>query len=203
MNVILLANWGLGLEILKTLHELPAISIKKVVTGYEPATADPWRNAVYDFARQQDYPTFDQKELDWQELAGEIRSNDIDLLVVHAYMRKIPREAYAAPRLGSINVHASLLPRHRGPAPTYWVLKNREQVTGLTCHYIGEDYDCGAIITQVTVPVLPEDDLASVIERQKLVVKELLSEALKRINDPNFKPALQDEALATYAPRPI
>jgi len=202
MNIILIANWGLGLEILKVLHQMPDIHIAKVITKYDPASSEPWRNAVHHFSKQCGYETAHQDEISFADLKDEIMQHDIDLLIVHAFMKKIPRLVFTAPRYGSINIHPSMLPRYRGPSPSYWVIRNREKSTGLTCHYLDDGLDTGNIINQVEIPVIPGDTVDAIINRQKKVVRDLMTESLQRICDRNFQPAMQDEALATYAPRP-
>ncbi len=201
MKVILLVNWGVGLEILKALHCLSDIEIALIVTRYIEKSRDKWDNAVYDFSCKQGYKTIQQEKISFCELKEEIEQSEIDLLISHAFMRIFPKEVFSVPKYGSINIHASLLPKYRGPSPTYWVLKNREKVTGLTCHYIDEGTDTGDIIFQVKVPVKSDDTVNSIIERQKTAVKELMIESLSRIKEPSFHPIPQISALATYAPK--
>ncbi|MBW2618917.1 MAG: hypothetical protein JRC92_08590, partial [Deltaproteobacteria bacterium] len=120
----------------------------------------------------------------------------------HAYMKILHRQIYTASTFGGINIHPSLLPRHRGPSPTYWVLKNKEPETGLTCHYIDDGIDTGEIISQVSIPVTPHDALGSIIEKQKRALWTVLPQALDRVKDPTFAPRPQDNSQASYAPRP-
>ena len=128
--------------------------------------------------------------------------SEIDLLISHAFMRILPRKVFAAPKYGSINIHPSLLPKYRGPSPTYWVLHNKENVTGLTCHFIDKYIDTGDIIHQIEIPVKSGDTIASIIERQKPLVVELLFKSFSKIRDQNFRPITQQNRLASYAPRP-
>ncbi len=199
----MLANWGLGLEVLKVLHWLSNVEIAMVVTRYCQNSCDKWDNAVYDFSRKQGYRTTVQENISFCQLRDEIVQSEIDLLISHAFMRILPKKVYSAPKYGSINIHASLLPKYRGPSPSFWVLKNREKETGLTCHYIDASIDTGDIIYQVSIPVEPQSSLESIIESQKRIVPKLLTEAMVRIADNDFSPTPQDSALASFAPRPV
>jgi methionyl-tRNA formyltransferase len=201
MKIILMANWGLGLEVLKSLHRMPDADLKLVITQYLEGSDDPWFNSVHDFAVGKGYPTAIQNSLCFEDLRRMIVALGIDLLVCHAYMRILPRDVFSAPLHGSINIHPSLLPKYRGAAPTEWVLRNGDKVTGLTCHYIDDGIDTGDIIHQLEVPVETGDDIGALIEKQKLIVGPLLSESLSRIMDPNFRPTRQKSQLAGNAPK--
>jgi len=201
MKVILLANWGMGLEILKVLHSLPDVVISMVVTKYRKDSKDKWENAVYNSSIENDYPTINQEEITFTEIIKEILNSNIDLLISHAYMKKLPKDVFSKPSYGSINIHPSLLPKYRGPSPAHWVLQNRDSITGLTSHYIDENLDTGDIIYQVKIPVGTEDTVDSIIERQKTVIKELVIESFKLIRDPNFIPISQISSHASYAPK--
>lgn len=200
-NCALLANWGVGAALLKALLEREGVSVRFVVTTWDDDATDPWRNAVRDLARENGIPCHPER-LPFGELSELIRAGEIDLLLVHAGRRILPEEVFAAPRRGSINFHPSLLPRHRGAAPNYWVLKNRESRTGMTSHVIDAGMDTGPIIAQVPVPVEPDDTLAGIVEKLKLLVPDLLRVTLERLDHPAFTPEMQDENMATYDPRP-
>jgi methionyl-tRNA formyltransferase len=202
LQSVVLANWGLGREVLKALLEVPEVEVKLVVSRWHEGHPDRWYNVVYDFAIEKNIPVAPEEHFSREELIGYITSEQIDLLVVHAYMRLLSPGVVSASRLGAINIHPSLLPRYRGPSPTYWVLRNKEAVTGLTCHFIDEGYDTGPIIYQVEVPVDEEDTFDSILEKQKAVVRELVERSIRRIIDPEFMPRQQDETRASYAPRP-
>ncbi|MCP4351316.1 MAG: hypothetical protein GY795_38110 [Desulfobacterales bacterium] len=202
MKVVLLANWGLGLEILKILHSLSDIDICMVVTRFNQNSADKWENAVYEFSCKQGYRTINQENISFDMLKDWIVQSETDILITHAFMRILPNNVLILPKHGTINIHPSLLPKYRGPSPTFWVLRNREKSTGLTCHYMDEGIDTGDIIYQTDIPVKPDDTVGSVIERQKTVIKELITESLSRITDSRFQPIPQISEHATYAPRP-
>jgi methionyl-tRNA formyltransferase len=117
-------------------------------------------------------------------------------------MRILPKSIISLPKYGTVNIHPSLLPKYRGPSPTHWVLKNKEDRTGLTCHYMDEWLDTGGIIYQLEISVKSKDTFASILERQKMIIEELLLESITRILDHSFRPTPQASELASYAPRP-
>jgi methionyl-tRNA formyltransferase len=202
MRVILLGNWGIGLEILKVLHRMPNIEISTIVTRYKDRSPDKWHNVVYNYAYQCGYKIIVEDDNLLGVLQEEVVEANVDLLISHAFMKILPKQIFLAPTYGSINIHASLLPKYRGPSPTYWVLKNREKITGLTCHYIDEGIDTGDIIHKIEVVVNSDDNLESVINKQKAIVADLITESLLRIKDEHFRAVPQVSKLATYAPRP-
>jgi len=196
-------NWGLGLEILKTLDIIKAVRICGVITQHDEKSDDKWLNAVYDFSIRRGLRVMDQRTMDFADMKRFINEQDIDIMITHSYMRKMPSEIFTAPRYGSINIHPSLLPKYRGSSPTHWVLKNREKKTGLTVHFISEGIDEGDIINQAEVSVEETDTIDTIIEKQKRTIAPLLNEAFALITDTNFKPRPQLHETASYAPKPI
>jgi methionyl-tRNA formyltransferase len=201
MKVVLLANWGLGLSILKTIHQMRDIEIAFVVTRYVENSNDKWVNVVHEFALAHEYETFNQNNVSFEWLRTKIKDSNIDLLITHAYMKKLPEDVFTAPKYGSINIHPSLLPKYRGPSPTVWVIKKGEEKTGLSCHYIDRGIDTGDLIYQIEIPVEKDDTVETIIEKQKLVVDKIIIESLARIANSGFKPIPQDHKKATYFPK--
>lgn len=194
MNILLLANWGMGLEIFKALHRHPDVHHMVVVTKYNPASNDPWENALYDTSVRLGYRTIPQDRITFEKLSGIIREEGIDLLFSHAYMKILPDYVFNAPPKRSINIHASLLPRHRGASPAKWVLENRDTQTGLTCHYIDHGVDTGDIICRTAFEVEPDDTVISLIEKGKQKIAALINECLARVIDNAFIPEKQGAA---------
>ncbi len=202
LRIVLLANWGLGLEALKILHSLAEVEVTAVVTSHDLKSQDPWRHCVHDFASRHGYPVLNEVGLSFDQLSEMVTPAQTDLLVCHAFMKLLPRLIFTAPTYGAINIHPSLLPRYRGPSPTYWILKNKEAETGLTCHYVDQGFDTGEIISQVRIALDPTDTLSSIIEKQKQALWRVLPQALSRVVDPWFAPLPQDDQQASNAPRP-
>ena len=198
----LLANWGLGAALLGSLLQRTDVAVCFVVTAWDHDSADPWQNAVHDMALASGIACHQERELSFDQLQALLVAEEVDLLLVHAGRRILPEKVFAAPRRGSINFHPSLLPRHRGGAPSYWVLRQKELQTGLTSHVIDAGMDTGPIVAQAAVPVTAGDSIGSIVEKLKHLVPELVQATFERLADPSFTPEEQDETLATYDPRP-
>ena len=201
-RILYLGNWGLGREILSALHFSEQAEVLLVVTRYDQTTSDPWFNSVYDFALEHGLPVQNELTIDLdglRRIIGELRP---DLMFMHSFMHRLKRDIFDAPRLGTVNVHPSLLPRHRGSSPTDWVLRDGDQVTGLTAHFVDEGLDTGPIIAQEAVSVEEGDVRTSIIEKLKGVAGPLVEKTLERLADPGFVPEIQDEFPAGYTSWP-
>ncbi|MCK4390912.1 MAG: methionyl-tRNA formyltransferase [Desulfobacterales bacterium] len=125
---------------------------------------------------------------------------DPDLFVVVAYGRILPGAFLSIPRLGAINIHPSLLPKYRGPAPVQWSIINGEQETGVTTMWMDEGMDTGNILLSSRVPIRPDDTSGSLHRRLADVGAQLLIETLTRLKSGDLVGKPQDKSGATYAP---
>jgi methionyl-tRNA formyltransferase len=136
-------------------------------------------------------------------LLERVRALTPDLLVSWFWTTRLPMSLVRAARLGGIGVHPSLLPRHRGPDPTYWAIASGDEETGVTVHTIEEQYDTGAILAQERLRIDPAWNawqLARALDRPSL---RLLRATVARLARGETIPAApQDPALATQAPLP-
>lgn len=123
-----------------------------------------------------------------------------DAIVVTAYGKILPSEILRLPRLGCINVHASLLPKYRGAAPVQWALMNGESETGVTIMLMDEGMDTGDILLQQKVPILDNDNFGSLYDRLSRLGAELLIETLQRLQSNRLERLPQDHSRASYAP---
>jgi methionyl-tRNA formyltransferase len=135
------------------------------------------------------------------ETAPQIAELKPDLLVVASFGLIIPRWFLDAPSVGAVNVHPSLLPRYRGPAPIQWAIWNGEKETGITFITMSERMDAGNIIYQERVAVDPDEDAHGLSERLSLRVAELLPNTVKQIELRGLEEGrVQKEEEATYTP---
>ncbi len=132
------------------------------------------------------------------EFVKEVQRLEVDLIIVAAFSRILKQELIGAPRLTSINVHPSLLPRYRGPDPFYWVLANGETETGVTLHYIDEGIDSGDIILQRKLEIGPKDTEISLRDRSARVAAELLREGVPLMLKGMAQRLPQDHTAASY-----
>jgi methionyl-tRNA formyltransferase len=122
-----------------------------------------------------------------------------DLMVVAAYGLILPRQVLEIPRLGCVNIHASLLPRWRGAAPIQRAILAGDEVTGITLMQMDQGLDTGAMLASQQVPIGPSTTAAELHDSLKQVGADLLMSHLDAIEQGKLSPQVQDDQLATYA----
>jgi methionyl-tRNA formyltransferase len=133
------------------------------------------------------------------EAVERIRHLSPDLLVVVAYGQIIPRALLGVPRLGAVNVHASLLPRHRGAAPVAGAILAGDAETGVTIMRMDEQLDHGPILAMRSAEIGANEDAVALTSRLAVLGAELLVETLEHLED--SKAVEQDHGAATVARR--
>lgn len=133
-----------------------------------------------------------------EEAQQALRELAPDLLVVAAYGLILPQAVLDIPRLGGLNVHPSLLPRHRGPAPVVGALLAGDQETGISIMLMDAGMDTGPVLTQRRSLIAPEDTAGTLTERLAREGAFLLGETIPLWAKGELTPQLQDPALATY-----
>lgn len=123
-----------------------------------------------------------------------------DAVVIIAYGQIIPARLLNIPRLGWLNLHASLLPRYRGAAPIHWAIANGESVTGLTTMQIDAGMDTGPTLLRREVKIGPDETAPELAARMSALGADLVVESLLRFDRGEISPAPQDNSAATYAP---
>lgn len=126
---------------------------------------------------------------------------DLDLICVVAYGKILPPELLAVPRYGCWNVHASLLPRHRGAAPIAWSILAGDRLTGVTLMQMEEGLDSGPILLQRQLAVEDDDTAGSLHDRLACLGAELLADGFERLRAGTLAARPQNASLATLAPR--
>ena len=129
----------------------------------------------------------------------EILDLNPDIIITCAYGQIIPKVILDYPRLGCINVHASLLPKYRGGAPIHRSIINGDSKTGVTIMYMDVGMDTGDIISQEEIDILDSDNLESVHDKLSIVGAKLLLNTLPSIIDGTNDRLKQDESLVEYA----
>lgn len=123
-----------------------------------------------------------------------------DYLVVIAYGRILSQGLLDLPRIGAVNIHASLLPKYRGPAPIQWAVINGEKETGVTAMLMAAGLDTGDILMTERTSIEPDDTSGTLHDRLSRMGAEVLLRALEEFGAGRIRPVPQDHALATYAP---
>jgi methionyl-tRNA formyltransferase len=130
-----------------------------------------------------------------------LRALNPDLIVVAAYGRILPRAILELPPHGCINVHASLLPRHRGAAPIAWAILAGDHTTGVTTMNMAEEMDAGDMLLQRATPIGPEETVGELTVRLAALGADLMVETLDALRAGALRPRPQADADVTYAPR--
>lgn len=151
-------------------------------------------------ALQLDLPTLDVDNVKDPGFAEKLSELKADLFVVVAF-KVLPENILEIPRKGSINLHASLLPKYRGAAPIHWAVINGEKETGCTVFFLEKEVDTGSIIDTVTTPIGPEETTGDVYDRLKEEGAKLLLSCINKIAENNVSLIKQDHSKATPAPK--
>ncbi len=144
-------------------------------------------------------PVIQPEKLKGSDELKEILALDADLIITAAFGQLLPNELLEAPRLGCINVHASLLPKYRGGAPIHKSIMEGETETGVTIMYMVEKLDAGDIISQITIPISDTDDTGTLFTELSAAGESLLKETLPSIINEKNERTIQNEELVTFA----
>ena len=123
-----------------------------------------------------------------------------DVVAVVAYGRILPQSVLDIPKLGCINIHASLLPAYRGSAPYQWAVLDGRKETGVTAMYLVREMDAGDIIDATKTAIDPDETAGELLDRLAVLGAELLRETLVKIENGEVSATPQDPALVSYAP---
>jgi len=154
---------------------------------------------VKELAEQADIPVFQPASLRDARARGQLASLGADALVVVAYGLILPQEVLDAPRLGCINVHASLLPRWRGAAPIQRAIQAGDSQTGTTIMQMDAGLDTGDMLASTTCPIGPETTAASLHDELARRGAALLLDVLEDLPAYQARATPQDDGRATYA----
>lgn len=149
-------------------------------------------------AERHGVPVLKPTKIRTPEFLAELKSFEPDLLVVAAYGRILPGAILDAPRIMPINVHASLLPRHRGAAPIEGAILAGDAETGVTIMRISEQMDAGAMLHKRALPIAPDETQGTLKTKLAELGAQALLEALEMLQRGALGETPQDESLATY-----
>ena len=145
-------------------------------------------------------PVFEPASLKDEEFLKTLNELKPDIILVVAF-RILPREVFQIPRYGTVNLHASLLPKYRGAAPINWAIINGEKTTGLTTFLIDEGLDTGNILLQEEISIQENETTGELIECMVQPGSELLIKTVEGILEGTLKPKPQPEGSASNAPK--
>lgn len=156
---------------------------------------------VKQYAVSQGLKVLQPEKLKNEEFVAELRSLNADLQIVVAF-RMLPEVVWSMPRLGTFNLHASLLPQYRGAAPINWAVINGDTETGITTFFLKHEIDTGEVIDQVRVPIADTDNVEVVYERLMRLGGDLVLKTVDAILEGSVKTIPQEELAQVGELRP-
>ncbi|QQV01638.1 MULTISPECIES: methionyl-tRNA formyltransferase [Chryseobacterium] len=144
------------------------------------------------FAVENNIPVFQPEKLRNPEFLEELRKLKADVFVVVAF-RMMPKILFEIPKMGTFNLHASLLPDYRGAAPINYAVINGEQKTGVTTFFINEKIDEGNILLQQELTILPDENAGSLHDRLMLIGADLVVKTLDGLAENSIAEKAQPE----------
>ena len=152
------------------------------------------------FALDNNLNLIELDDFDNLDIFQKISSLEVDIFVVVAF-RILPKKYIELPKFGSINIHASLLPKYRGAAPIQWALMNGDNVTGVSIFQIEKKVDTGGIIHLEKIKIQNQDNFETLSDKLSELGSKALLKSLRLIENDNFKLLVQDNKKSTRAPK--
>ncbi len=204
MRIVFIGTGDIGVPTLRSLqqsreHELVGVVTQpdKVAGRSQTLTAPPIKVALSGST----IPILQPDRIKNADAVEQIRDWKPDVIVVIAYGQILPRAVLELPRIACLNLHASLLPRHRGAAPIQAAIATGDRETGITVIYMDEGLDTGDVLLQSHIDILPNETGGSLHNRLAKIAPQSLSDALQQLTSENPARTSQNSALATYAPK--
>lgn len=135
------------------------------------------------------------------EFKKEILKLNADIILVGSWGEKLKKSIIDLPKIATINVHPSLLPKYRGPNPYLQAIKHLEKTSGVTFHLMDENLDTGPILLQKTVEIDPTDTGKELKDKTATAARQAVAELLKQLDEEIIIPVKQDEKRASYFPQ--
>jgi methionyl-tRNA formyltransferase len=204
MRIVFIGTGEIGVPVLRSLLDSPQHQLVGVITQPDkPAgreqriEAPPIKAALAGNA----LPILQPARIKREETVAEICALAPDVIVVMAYGQILPRSVLEIPRVACLNLHASLLPRHRGAAPIQAAIASGDRESGITVMYMDEGLDTGDILLQSRLEIAADETGGSLHDRLGQIAPASLDEALAQLQRGNAPRIPQDASAATYAPK--
>lgn len=202
MNILFMGTPEFAIPSLKLLLEKRYPIVGVVTAPDKPRgrgqTVSP--TPVKALALSRNLPLYQPESLSDPAFVEELRLLQPDLAVVVAF-RILPPEVFTVPKHGSINLHASLLPRYRGAAPIQRAIMNGERETGVTTFFLREKVDTGNVVLQARTTIGEDETAGELHDRLSQIGAEMVLHTVRLIEQGRAKPLPQDESLASPAPK--
>lgn len=125
---------------------------------------------------------------------------NVDIIIIGTWKERLTSQTFNIPKIATVNVHPSLLPKYRGPNPYMQTILHGEEYSGVTIHLVNNDYDAGAILKQEKVKIYDYDTSKELRERTVSTARKLVAEFFNDLNQKILTPVQQNEKYATYFP---
>jgi len=155
---------------------------------------------IKEFALHNHLQILQPENLRDSKFVSDLKQLAPDLVVIVAF-RVLPREIYTIPKLGSFNLHASLLPKYRGAAPINWAIINGEEESGVTTFILQDKVDTGSILLQARVKIGADETAGELYDKLSEVGAEIVLQTVRLIELGKAQPRLQNDSLACPAPK--
>lgn len=202
LNIVFMGSPDFAIPSLEKIHQSHH-NILAVVSNPDKRRArgrKPEPTPVKKKAMELGLPTIDVEDLNSNEFQNRLKELKPDLFVVVAF-RILPTSVLEIPSIGSVNLHASLLPKYRGAAPIHWAIIQGEKETGCSVFFLDEKVDTGKIIAQNRTVIDLLETTGDVYNRLKESGSDLLVQSINQIADGSVEASAQDHELATPAPK--
>lgn len=202
INIVFMGTAGFSVPTIEALHK-SRFHVSLVVTqpdrpkGRGRKTAPP---PVKVAAHRMGYDVAQPESVNTNTFFNQVAALEPDFLVVVAFGQMLNENLLSLPRFDAINIHPSILPKYRGPAPIQWAIINGEKKTGVTIMSLDTGTDTGDILMLEEAAINPEDTAAALHDRLAEKGAALLIETLNRLDAGTVTPVPQDHAKATFAP---
>ena len=154
---------------------------------------------VKECAVKYNIPVFQPVKIKTPESVAELKKYEADIFVVAAFGQILSKEILDMPRLGCVNIHASLLPKYRGAAPINWCIIDGEKETGVTIMKMDVGLDTGDMLTSKVVPIDKKETAGSLFDKLAICGADLIVDTLPKLERGEITPVKQDETLTCYA----
>ncbi|WP_370949210.1 methionyl-tRNA formyltransferase [Amycolatopsis sp. cg5] len=155
-----------------------------------------WSDSVADLAAEHGIPVLLRNRPD--DLLDELRAADLDLIVANNWRTWLPPEIFTLPRLGTLNVHDSLLPAYAGFSPLIWALINGEPEVGVTAHMMDDELDAGDVVLQRSIAVGPRDTTTDLFHKTVDLIGPIVAESLDLLASGEAVLTKQDRSKASF-----
>ncbi|MCL2565894.1 MAG: methionyl-tRNA formyltransferase [Defluviitaleaceae bacterium] len=155
---------------------------------------------VKEVALEYGIEVYQPQKIKAKEFAAKLAELEGDIFVVVAYGQILSKEILDMPKYGSVNIHASLLPKYRGSAPIQWAVINGERESGITIIQMDEGIDTGDMLLKEIIPIAADETGESLHNKLAALGSSTILKALELIEDGNILPTPQDDCLSSYAP---